>query len=499
MRPIKVVALVLGCFSALIGIALLFASAFLSWGYFVQRDGGESTLPPEEFRTSSSALVSDNFDIFDSADSLDVLGVDNLGYVTLGATSRDPGTDVFVGIGPTEQVLGYLDDVAHARIDEVSFNPFRVTYDEVPGDRAASPPADEQFWSSSAAGPGAQELSWNLRDGSWTAVVMNADASPAVAVDLQLGAHLEFLGALTLAVLGAAVVFLLIGVPLIIIGAVAIGRHHAPPASTTAIDPEWSGASGPRPVASAPYPTTLTGVIDQPLSRGLWLVKWLLLIPHYIVLVFLGVAFFVTTVASGFAILFSGRYPRGLFEFNVGVLRWAWRVQFYGYSALGTDRYPPFTLRRTDYPADFTVEYPKELSRGLVLVKWWLLAIPHYFVLALLAGGWYAGFYDADGDVTRPYLFSSLLGLLVLIVGLSLLFRNRYPNGLGDFIMGINRWAFRVAAYAALMRDEYPPFRLDQGPQEPNFDPVLPAPTEPDAGGHTDVTVDAVAGTSRSE
>jgi hypothetical protein len=88
-----------------------------------------------------------------------------------------------------------------------------------------------------------------------------------------------------------------------------------------------------------------------------------------------------------FAILFTGRFPRGLFDFNVGVMHWMWRVGFYSYEVLGTDKYPPFSLKPDDdYPADLHVEYPKKLSRGLVLVKWWLLAIPHYIIVAFLKG-----------------------------------------------------------------------------------------------------------------
>ncbi len=242
------------------------------------------------------------------------------------------------------------------------------------------------------------------------------------------------------------------------------------------------------------YPVRIEGELDPSVSRWLWLVKWLLAIPHYIVLAFLWLTFLVLTVVAFFAILFTGRYPRGVFDFNLGVLRWTWRVGFYSYAALGTDRYPPFTLRDVpDYPARLEVAYPERLSRGLVLVKWWLLAIPHYVVVGILLG---AGSYAASRAYDRVWGFgfeTGLIGVLVFFAGVALLFTTRYPRGIFEFVIGMDRWVARVAAYVFLMRDEYPPFRLDQGgteppPRAPGSEPVPglavePAPAERGGGG----------------
>jgi hypothetical protein len=207
--------------------------------------------------------------------------------------------------------------------------------------------------------------------------------------------------------------------------------------------------------STAPYPVRVTATYDPALSRWLWLVKIVLVIPHVIVLAFLWIGAIFATIAAGFAILFTGRYPRSLFDYNVGVLRWTWRVSFYAASAFGTDRYPPFRLAADPgYPAQLEVAYPEHLSRGLVLVKWWLLAIPQYFVVAVFSGGW------------GP-MHGGLISLLAIIAAVAVLFTGRYPRSLFDLVVGLNRWCFRVAAYAGLMTDEYPPFRLDQGGAEP--------------------------------
>jgi hypothetical protein len=226
--------------------------------------------------------------------------------------------------------------------------------------------------------------------------------------------------------------------------------------------------------SSSVYPVAVEGRLDPQLSRWQWLVKWLLVIPHAIVLVLLWFAYSVVTFIAFWAILFTGRYPRSLFEFNAGVLRWSWRVGFYSYSALGTDRYPPFTLEDVpDYPARLQIEYPASLSRGLVLVKWWLLAIPHYIVVGIFAGGAWAT-WNAASDHSAWTWGGGLIGLLVCFAGIALLFTGRYPRPIFDFVMGMNRWVLRVVAYATLMTDHYPPFRLDPGDVEP---PVVEAPS----------------------
>jgi len=199
-----------------------------------------------------------------------------------------------------------------------------------------------------------------------------------------------------------------------------------------------------------PYPLSFKGQLSEPLSRWLWLVKWFLLIPHYIVLVFLWIAFAVAWVIALFTILFTGKYPRGLFDFNLGVLRWTWRISFYSYSALGTDKYPPFTLKAGGYPADLEVTYPEKLSQGLVLVKWWVLAIPQYMVISIFQGGCGWRFWGG------------LVSMLAIFAGVAVLFKGKYPKSIFDFVMRMNRWTYRVVIYVSLMTDRYPPFSLEE-------------------------------------
>jgi hypothetical protein len=142
-----------------------------------------------------------------------------------------------------------------------------------------------------------------------------------------------------------------------------------------------------------------------------------------------------------------------LFDFNVGVIRWSWRVSFYGYTALATDRYPPFTLADVpDYPARLDLEYPERLNRWLPLVKW-LLACPQYILVGALVGSvmWWRRACRTIASLAIPP--PSLIGACVLIAAIAMLFTTRYPPGLFDLAFGINRWSYRLLVYVALMTD----------------------------------------------
>ena len=454
MRPGRVVALVFGIIIVLVAFALVVGGGALTWAHATQRDAdGFITSPDYRLETSGYALASGEVDI--TAQAADWWPSDLLD-VRFVVESADSGA-VFVGIGSSADVAAYLAGVGY---DEVTHLGRRTDIDYQPhaGGAPAGPPGEQDFWVASAEGPGSQSVTWDVEGGSWSVVVMNATADAGVAVGFEAGARIGLLLAIGLGLLFGGLVFGALAAVLIVW------------ATRKEREPAQAPGEAPVPVAGmreGSYPAAISGRLDPDLSRGMWLIKWFLAIPHYFCLAFLWFAFAVLTIVAFFAILFTGRYPKGIFEFNVGVLRWNWRVAFYAFNPAGTDRYPPFALADADYPARLEIAYPEKLSRGLVLVKWWLLAIPHYIIVGILTSGvwWWAGdFGDGDGVLRAG---GGLMSILVLIALVVLLFAGRYPQGLFDLVMGLNRWVIRVAAYAGLMRDEYPPFRLDMGGDDP--------------------------------
>ncbi|WP_146065620.1 DUF4389 domain-containing protein [Arthrobacter pityocampae] len=476
MRAGPLVMVLLGALLVSIAGGLAFGGLLIGALAGFQRDGQFLTTSTERFAYDSYALTTQPQDVrLDTGDGVLPAGI---ATVQLKATNVPSTKAVFVGVARQSDVDAYLESVRHTELTDVRTDPFRAAYRDIPGSSVPAPPTDQTFWTASASGTGTQVISVDVRSGSWAAVVMNADGSPTGAVDLQAGLRSSLFVPVGLTLLLVAGLLMLVGIPLMLIGANALGKG-LDPSLAHGVDRRGGLPEEPHRASSGdptrdflPYPARLTGYLQPRLSRWLWLVKWLLVIPHLVVLWLLWTACFFSTIAAGVVILFTGRYPAGLFAFTVGVLRWTWRVQFYA-AALGTDLYPPFTLARvSDYPTDFDVPYPARLHRGLVLVKWWLLALPQLLVVAALTGAWSTTVVvlPGSGDVIRTTA-PSLLGLLSLIAGVALLFTARYPAPLFALVMGIHRWTYRVATYVFLLRDEYPPFRLDQGAEDADSGP----------------------------
>ncbi|MEW5825240.1 MAG: DUF4389 domain-containing protein [Candidatus Bipolaricaulota bacterium] len=349
---------------------------------------------------------------------------------------------LFVGLASRADVDNYLQGVSRAEITERHAvrgdrkEPAFIDVREIQGSGEPAVPSAQPFWLTSATGTLSQTLTWRIEPSDVAVVLMNADATSGVDASVSLAARAPILLTLAGVVLGVGVAIFLLGALVVILCA----RRSS---AVTRAGDDSSPSISPQ-----TFPLTLRADPPGNLSPLLWLVKGLLLIPHAFVLGFLWAGFVVSWGISWIAILLTGRYPRGLFDFNVGVLRWTWRVGYYGYLALATDEYPPFSLRAGGYPADLDVPYPAALSRRIAFVKWWLLAVPHYLVVGLLVGG-------------TGFAYGGLVFLLALYSGVALLFTGRYPEDLFRLVVGANRWALRVAAYVALMTDVYPPFRLD--------------------------------------
>ena len=186
------------------------------------------------------------------------------------------------------------------------------------------------------------------------------------------------------------------------------------------------------------YPVTYAADMPPTLSRWLWLFKWILLIPHFIVLSLLGFVTWFTLLASWVAIVITGKNPRGLWDFHLGVLRWSTRVN--GYGAHLVDKYPGFTMdEEPGYAVRFNAEYIAEASRLTTFFRI-LLAIPHWIVL------WLLGY---------------IVGLVWLIHIIVVIFTGKPNDGIFKFIVGYYRWQSRVNGYYWLLTDKYPPFSLD--------------------------------------
>jgi hypothetical protein len=251
----RIVLVVLASIGILLGLGVLAGGGFLLWADRTQREDGYLTTPTERFATSTYALTRSRVAIDDS-DWPDWLWNNSwFGKVRIRAEGAAAGKPLFIGIGPEAAVDRYLGRVAHAEVDDIELDPFRVKYRPAAGSRPRNPPTAQDFWVASASGAGRQTVTWKVRDGDWSAVLMNADGSRRVAADVDLGAKVSFLLWLAIG--------LLIGGGVLVAGstALAVLAARTPPPPTAPPPP------APTPSETEPPPPE-AGERPEPDPRG---------------------------------------------------------------------------------------------------------------------------------------------------------------------------------------------------------------------------------------
>lgn len=196
----------------------------------------------------------------------------------------------------------------------------------------------------------------------------------------------------------------------------------------------------------------LTVQHQESYSRGELLLRtffgWLyIMIPHGFVLLFVALWSAILQFVAFWIILFTGRYPQSMFEFQAGLMKWSLRVSARMYNI--SDGYPAFGIKSTDEHTDISIPYPEKVDRGLVLLRLFFgifyVYLPHGFILMFRA--WF-------------------VGILIFVAWWVVLFTGKYPDFAFDWVTGQLRWQFRLNFYMMYMTDTYPPFTGDELPGE---------------------------------
>jgi hypothetical protein len=236
----RIASIVVGGVTAVLAIALIAAGALLLWGDSKKDDQGYLSTGKDRYAAGTYALASDNLDVdLDGAGW--IMDRDDLGNVRLAVESSAADKPVFVGIAHTSDVSRYLQGTSYTSVTDIDYSPFHASYSDRDqgGDRRPARPADQDFWAASAHGSGTQTVAWDLEDGDWSIVVMNADGSRGVDTDISAGAKVPFLGTLGWVSLGGALVLLLTAGTLLYVG---LRSPRPPKAQTVTLQPS-PGAS----------------------------------------------------------------------------------------------------------------------------------------------------------------------------------------------------------------------------------------------------------------
>jgi hypothetical protein len=172
-----------------------------------------------------------------------------------------------------------------------------------------------------------------------------------------------------------------------------------------------------------------------------------IIIPHYFLLFFVGIWGAILRFVAFWIVLFTGKYPKSMFEFQVGLMKWSLRLSARLYNI--SDGYPAFGVKGTDEYTELEIEYPESISRGLVLLRLFFgfiyVYIPHGFIL----------------------MFRTIwVGILTFFAWWIVLFTGRYPASFHNWVTGQLRWGIRLSLYMNYMTDKYPPFTGDELPEE---------------------------------
>jgi hypothetical protein len=231
MKARSIALVVTGSLATLLAVGLLAGGGLALWGNAQKDSDGYLSTDTHQFEAGTRALATENLDIdLDGGDV--IMDTGDLGKVRLQVESRDD-KPVFVGIARTSDVDDYLAGVSHTTLTDVSTSPFDADYDDHSGHRRPVAPVDAQIWAASEQGSGKQTLNWEIHDGDWSVVVMNADGSTGVDADISTGAKVPFLNELGWTALGSGSFVLVVGIALLVLGI----RRPGNPTGTAPVAP----------------------------------------------------------------------------------------------------------------------------------------------------------------------------------------------------------------------------------------------------------------------
>jgi hypothetical protein len=214
-RTTRVVPIVVGSIVALLSLMAGAVGGLALVANGEQDDRGYLSTGVERYAAGGHAIVADDLDIDDVPEF--VADTDDFGKLRLQATSRGD-EPVFVGVARSDDVEAYLSGAEHSTLTDVDYDPFRPEYREHEGSRTPAPPASQDIWATSTHGPGTQTLTWDVREGSWSIVVMNADGSAGVDTEVRAGVRVPWLDTVGWSALGSALVLMGISGVLILMG-----------------------------------------------------------------------------------------------------------------------------------------------------------------------------------------------------------------------------------------------------------------------------------------